>query len=90
VSNDIVDRIRSLRYVHIPPASALFEESAQEIEKLRSQVRFYEKVVQSGDVATLTTAEREAVEYFAAFHASPRAGDAKSAATLRGLLERLA
>ena len=37
----------------------------------------------------LTDAEREAVEYFAAFHASPREGDAKSAATLRGLLERL-
>ena len=37
----------------------------------------------------LTDAEREAVEYFAAFHASPRAGDARSAATLRGLLERL-
>jgi hypothetical protein len=39
---------------------------------------------------TLTNEERQAVEYFAAFHASPREGDAKSAATLRGLLERLA
>ena len=37
---------------------------------------------------TLTDAEREAVEYFAAFHQSPREADASAAATLRGLLER--
>lgn len=37
----------------------------------------------------LTDAEREAVAYFAAFHGSPREGDAKAAATLRGLLERM-
>lgn len=36
----------------------------------------------------LTDAEREAVEYFAAFHRSPREADANAAATLRGLLER--
>ena len=39
--------------------------------------------------ATLTAEEREAVEYFAAFHQSPREADASAAATLRGLLERL-
>ena len=38
---------------------------------------------------TLTDAERAAVEYFAAFHQSPRDADASAAATLRGLLERL-
>ena len=37
----------------------------------------------------LTDAEREAVAYFAAFHGSPREGDAQAAATLRGLLDRL-
>lgn len=39
--------------------------------------------------ATLTDEEREAVEYFAAFHQSPREADASAAATLRSLLERL-
>jgi hypothetical protein len=38
---------------------------------------------------TLTDAEREAIEYFAAFHRSPREGDALAAATLRTLLERM-
>jgi hypothetical protein len=42
---------------------------------------------QSG--CTLSDEEREAVEYFAAFHQSPREADATAAATLRGLLERL-
>ena len=37
---------------------------------------------------TLTDAEREAVQYFSEFYASPREGDARHAATLRGLLER--
>ena len=36
----------------------------------------------------LTAEEREAVEYFAAFHQSPREADATAAAALRGLLER--
>lgn len=35
MSKDIVDRIRSLRYVHVPVASQLFEEAANEIERLR-------------------------------------------------------
>lgn len=38
---------------------------------------------------TLTDEDREAVEYFAAFHRSPREADANAAATLRSLLERL-
>ena len=49
--------------------------------------------VQGGNVTvdidgTLTDAEREAIEYFAAFHGSPREGDAKAADILRGLLDR--
>ena len=39
--------------------------------------------------ATLTDEEREAIEYFASFHQSPREADATAAATLRGLLERM-
>jgi cell shape-determining protein MreC len=37
VSTDIVERIRGLRYVHVPVASALFEEAANEIERLRAE-----------------------------------------------------
>lgn len=33
---DIVERIRGLRFVHVPVASQLMEEAAQEIERLRS------------------------------------------------------
>ncbi len=40
------------------------------------------------DFGGLTEEEREAIEYFAAFHRSPRDGDANAAATLRSLLER--
>jgi hypothetical protein len=32
---DIVERIRSLRYVHVPAASGLMAEAAAEIERLR-------------------------------------------------------
>jgi hypothetical protein len=33
--SDIVERIRSLRYVHVPVASQLMAEAAAEIERLR-------------------------------------------------------
>lgn len=32
---DIVERIKGLRYVHVPQASQLFEEAIAEIERLR-------------------------------------------------------
>jgi len=35
-SGDIVERIRSLRYVHVPVASQLMAEAATEIERLRN------------------------------------------------------
>lgn len=38
---------------------------------------------------TLTDEEREAVEYFATFHGSPREADAKHGKTLRSLLTKL-
>ena len=36
--SDIVERIRSLRYVHVPQASQLFEEACEAIESLRLEV----------------------------------------------------
>lgn len=33
--SDIVERIRSLRFIHVPYASQLFEEAADEITRLR-------------------------------------------------------
>lgn len=59
---------------------AWYAQSQKECEELRAEIARLR----------LTDAEREAVEYFAAFHCSPREGDAQAAATLRGLLERLA
>jgi DNA-directed RNA polymerase subunit F len=73
---DIVERLRSLRHIHLPQLS---DEAADEIERLRQVVA----------QENLTNSEREAVEYFAAFHRSPREADANAAATLRALLERL-
>lgn len=33
--SDLIDRIKSLRYVHVPQASQLLEEAIAEIERLR-------------------------------------------------------
>jgi hypothetical protein len=72
---------------------------ADEIKRLREAIRRLADQdatlsVRGGSVtvtmdATLTDEERAAVEYFAAFHRSPREGDANAAATLRKLLERM-
>lgn len=75
--SDIVERIRSLGYVHVPVASQLFEEAASEIERLRQVVEQKNltdderKAVEAGLVVMAGTAGRRVVE------------------TLRGLLERL-
>jgi hypothetical protein len=47
------------------------------------------RLVAECDRRQITDAERWALEYFAAFHRSPREGDSAAAATLRRLLERL-
>ena len=78
--SDIVERIRALRYVHVPVASQLFEEAVAEIERLRRQV-FSQKNF------TLTDAEREAV---ACGLGEIEGVYPETAATLRSLLERLA
>ena len=36
--SDIIDRIKGLRYIHVPQASQLFEEAVAEIERLRAEV----------------------------------------------------
>jgi hypothetical protein len=91
---DIVERIRSLRFVHVPVASGLMEEAAAEIEQLREAIRRLAGQdatlsVCDGSVtvtldATLTDEEREAIE--ASMHGE---NDATVIATLRSLLERL-
>ena len=68
---------------------ALLDEAAGEIERLRSWVRIQDAVIRSGNVATLTEAEREAVEWcveMATLHATECA---EEIAALRGLLERM-
>jgi len=92
--NDIVERIRKLRFVHIPGTSDLMEEACQEIERLRNGLSAACETVcphVRGTVTqhcslnfTLTDEEREAVEWYAAFP------DGIHADTLRSLLERLA
>lgn len=86
--SDIIERIKGLRYVHVPQASQLFEEAVAEIERLRSLVRFQDGVIRSGDVACLTQAEREAIA--GAIEAEHGRGSWRWADTLRTLLERLA
>ena len=96
MSEDIVERLRSLRHIHLPQLS---EEAAAEIERLRAVLsRTGSDSRQTCDEAAecgsqgeklperdrLTGAEREAVEWYAAY------GAGEHAATLRALLERLA
>jgi hypothetical protein len=92
---DIVERIRKLRFVHIPGTSDLMEEACQEIERLRNQS--YERSDEKrtdADTIRLTDAERGAIEDAAGIceeHAEEYDGAVSSpiAATLRSLLERL-
>ena len=98
--SDIVERIRSLRYVHVPQASQLFEEACEEIERLRSRPCHYVtgsvtkhctlNTSEPPNSSKLTDAEREAVEQAAIrFDGLCQMGAKDRAATLRGLLERL-
>ena len=99
MSEDIVERLRSLRHIHVPQLS---DEAAAEIERLRALLsRTGSIAAKTGDNATgcrsqgeklperdrLTDEEREAVEWAvaAASNCEHPAED-----TLRALLERLA
>lgn len=69
-------------------------EAAAEIEKLRSLVRFQDRVIRSGDTATLTDAERSVLTSYGQalarmaedFHDNPL--HSMNLDTIRGLLER--
>jgi hypothetical protein len=96
--NDIVERIRSLRYVHIPGTSDLMEEACQEIERLRNGAAAGCKTVcphVRGTVTqhctlnfTITDEEREAIEWCLSLPMLDR--DAVRMMPLRSLLARLA
>jgi len=101
--SDIVERIRSLRYVHVPAASGLMAEAAAEIERLRNGAADARETVcphVRGTVTqhcslnfTLTDEERAAIED--AIETVSEAldlmdgEDSFTTATLRNLLERL-
>jgi hypothetical protein len=85
---DIVERLRGLRFVHVPVASQLMEEAAAEIERLRNGAtcpHVRGTVTQYCSLNfTLTDEEREAIAFGIACVTTD-----KHAATLRHLLERL-
>ena len=90
MSTSLVQRLReSVTQCRALDRSALLEEAAAEIERLRSLTRFQDGVIRSGDVACLTQSEREALEYFSQWCIGPSKRLERYAATLRGLLERL-
>jgi hypothetical protein len=86
---DIVERIRSLRYVHVPVASQLFEEAAAEIERLRKRVTEPLPKEKRAEVA-LTDEEREAIEWFSRLSYGDGGTLPTYCATLRAMLKRLA
>ena len=88
MSDDLVDRLR--RWVHAidaVPASDLMDEAADEIERLRHRVRFADAVIRSGDAATLTEAEREAMGRAVILLAGN--ADMATVGAVAGLLDRL-
>lgn len=89
--SDIVERIRTLRFVHVPMASQLFEEAACEIERLNREVSILIAECQRQkdllvNGATLTDAEREALHHVVG-DVADITGPVEDA--IRGLLERL-
>lgn len=98
--SDIVERIRSLRFVHVPGTSQLMEEAAAEIERLRNGAAESRETVcphVRGNVTqycslnfTLTDEEREAIELAANQVLAVYVEDRAVAMTLRKLLARLA
>jgi hypothetical protein len=84
---DITTRLRT-HDANAVPASDLMDEAAGEIDRLRSRLRLQDAVIRSGDVACLTQAEREALEWAIVWvQSSTPNGYCPDA--LRGLLDRL-
>lgn len=87
MSTSLVQRLReSVTQCRAMDRSALLEEAAAEIERLRSLTRFQDGVIRSGDVACLTQSEREAIHWVVGDVADI---DGPVEETMRGLLERL-
>jgi hypothetical protein len=81
---DITARLTA--WCHSPQSDSaqdIMDEAAKEIERLRSLVRFQDGVIRSGDVACLTSDEREAIGL-----AMSKRLDLDAIFTLRSLLER--
>lgn len=90
MKKDIVERLREASgYALMDNARVTVLEAAEEIERLRSLTRFQDGVIRSGDTACLTEAERGAIADAADRYASVTPESAETAATLRGLLERM-
>ena len=90
---DIVTDLRDRAYSGKVPDS-LSERAADEIDRLRSRVRFCDGVIRSGDVAAITEAEREALErgicFLTGVEDLPGCVDPMDdACTIRNLLDRL-
>ena len=93
---DIVSRLRNWRGLHLAHSGELFDEAADEMDRLRSA---YATAVQrlASEIARLrlTDEEREAVETARSIFEQggdefDHDGDRARAVTLRGLLDRLA
>jgi len=90
---DIVTDLRDRAYSGKVPDS-LSERAADEIDRLRSRVRFCDGVIRSGDVAAITEAEREALErgicsLTGVEDLSESVDPMDDACTIRNLLDRL-
>jgi hypothetical protein len=96
--NDIVERIRTLRYVHVPVASQLMAEAADEIERLRNGAVDARETVRPhvrGKTThccslnfTITDEEREAIEQTIDAANGMAPAEPWTIATLRSLLEK--
>ena len=94
--SDIVKRLRAVwqnPFATDADPRAMLLLAADEIERLRSRLRIQDAAIRSGDVATLTDAEREAIERACRLIAATMPYESQQGAedyqALRGLLERL-
>lgn len=90
--SDIVERLRRWTHdVNAQPASDLMDEAAGEIEKLQSLTRFQDRVIRSGDTATLTSDERATLKRAAEAYGLDNSDEdcARIEMTILSLLERL-
>lgn len=81
---DIVSRLRNWRGLHIAHSGRLYEEAADEIERLRNGA------LEGRATVSLTDEEREAIHRAEARLRAAYVPDDETAATLRKLLARLA